>query len=39
MQCHHSRNGAATTNIMNYQKGLPTWAGGSSFGPHDSVRR
>jgi len=37
MECHHSRNGAATTNIMNYQKGLPTWAGGSSFGPHDST--
>jgi hypothetical protein len=37
MECHHSRNGAATTNIWNYQHGLPTWAGGSSFGPHDST--
>jgi len=37
MQCHHSRNGSATTNIANYKLGLPTWAGGSSFGPHDST--
>jgi hypothetical protein len=37
MECHHSRNGAATTNIVNYQLGLPTWAGGSSFGVHDST--
>jgi hypothetical protein len=37
MQCHHSRNGAATNNIRNYQLGLPTWAGGSSFGVHDST--
>jgi hypothetical protein len=36
MQCHHSRNGAAATNIENYQQGKPTWAGGSSFGVHDS---
>ena len=36
MNCHHSRNGSAVDNIANYQKGLPTWAGGSSFGPHDS---
>lgn len=37
MQCHHSRNGAATANIAKYQLGQPTWAGGSSFGPHDST--
>src|SRR6185436_6350521 len=37
MTCHHSRNGSAVTNIYNYQLGLPTWAGGSSFGPHDST--
>ncbi len=37
MECHHSRNGSATNNILNYQLGLPTWAGGSSFGPHDST--
>src|SRR5262249_8867692 len=36
MNCHHSRNGAATNNIPNYQQGLPTWANGSSFGVHDS---
>jgi len=37
MQCHHSRNGEASTNIANYQQGKPTWAGGSSFGVHDST--
>ena len=37
MECHHSRNGEATNNIRNYQLGLPTWAGGSSFGVHDST--
>jgi len=37
MQCHHSRNGSAITNINNYRLGLPTWAGGSSFGVHDST--
>jgi hypothetical protein len=36
MQCHHSRNGNAETNIVNYKLGLPTWAGGSSFGVHAS---
>jgi len=36
LQCHHSRNGSAVTNIVNYQLGLPTYWGGSSFGPHDS---
>jgi len=37
MECHHSRNGEANTNIVKYKLGLPTWAGGSSFGPHDST--
>jgi hypothetical protein len=37
MTCHHSRNGAASQNITNYQQGKPTWAGGSSFGVHDST--
>jgi len=35
MECHHSRNGGASNNVVNYQLGLATWAGGSSFGPHD----
>jgi hypothetical protein len=35
MSCHHSRNGSATNNIVKFAQGLPTWAGGSSFGPHD----
>lgn len=36
MTCHHSRNGSAVTNVMNYAKGLSTWYGNSStFGPHD----
>lgn len=37
MECHHSRNGSASNNIANYKLGLPTWAGGSSFGVHDST--
>ena len=37
MTCHHSRNGDAVTNIANYKVGKPTWAGGSSFGVHDST--
>ncbi len=37
MQCHHSRNGEATNNITKYKLGQPTWAGGSSFGVHDST--
>jgi nitrate reductase cytochrome c-type subunit len=36
MNCHHSRDGDAVTNVLNYKLGLPTWYGGtSSFGPHD----
>ncbi len=38
MECHHSRDGSAVTNIVNYPLGLPTWSGGSSFGPHDGVQ-
>ncbi len=37
MECHHSRNGSVSNNITNYKLGLPTWAGGSSFGVHDST--
>ena len=36
LECHQLRNGPASTNIVNYSKGLPTWAGGSSFGTHHS---
>jgi hypothetical protein len=38
MNCHHSRDGSAVTNVANYPLGLNTWAGGSSFGPHDGVQ-
>jgi hypothetical protein len=38
MNCHHSRNGSAVTNVANYALGLNTWAGGSSFGTHDGVQ-
>jgi len=38
MNCHHSRDGAAASNAANYKAGLNTWAGGSSFGPHDGVQ-
>lgn len=34
--CHSSRNGSVTNSLVNYPQGLPTWNGGSSFGPHDS---
>lgn len=37
MNCHHSRNGSAEQNVANFQKNAPTWAGGVSFGPHDST--
>src|SRR5581483_4519479 len=35
LQCHHNRNGSATNQLVAYPVGQPTWAGGSSFGPHD----
>lgn len=38
MNCHHSRDGSAITNVVNYPLGRPTWSGGSSFGPHDGVQ-
>ncbi|MFO1487665.1 MAG: cytochrome c3 family protein [Verrucomicrobiota bacterium] len=37
MTCHHSRNGSATNNIAKFQLNQPTWAGGASFGVHDST--
>lgn len=36
INCHRSRNGSVTNSIVQYPLGLATWAGGSSFGPHDS---
>ncbi|MGA2555896.1 MAG: hypothetical protein ABSG04_06430, partial [Verrucomicrobiota bacterium] len=35
LECHHSRDGGATNNVVQYALGKATWAGGSSFGPHD----
>lgn len=35
MNCHQSRNGSITNSLVNWPQGLPTWAGGSSFGLHD----
>jgi hypothetical protein len=35
MNCHQSRTGSYTNSLVNYPLGLPTWAGGSSFGPHN----
>jgi len=35
IECHHSRNGSATNNVVQYALGKSTWVGGSSFGPHD----
>jgi Doubled CXXCH motif (Paired_CXXCH_1) len=37
MTCHHSRNGSAEQNIAKYKLNQATWAGGVSFGPHDST--
>jgi hypothetical protein len=42
MNCHHSRNGDAVTNVANYKLGIPTWSGSGNppssrdFGPHDN---
>ncbi len=36
LQCHTSRNGAATNSIYGYVLGKQTWNGGSAFGVHDS---
>jgi hypothetical protein len=35
MNCHQSRTGSYTNSLQRYPVGLPTWAGGSSFGPHN----
>jgi hypothetical protein len=36
MECHNSRNGSVTNMMVNYPLNQPTWAGGVSFGTHDS---
>jgi hypothetical protein len=45
MNCHHSRNGSAVTNVANWPLWIPTWAGAiiatngpssRDFGPHDN---
>ena len=36
MNCHRSRNGSVSNSIVQYPLGQQTWAGGSTFGPHDS---
>jgi hypothetical protein len=36
MNCHRSRNGSVSNSIYLYPKLQQTWAGGSSFGPHDN---
>jgi hypothetical protein len=36
MNCHRSRNGPAANSIGKYSLSQQTWAGGSSFGPHDN---
>jgi len=38
MNCHQSRNGSVTNSLVNWPLGLPTWAGGSSFGLHDACQ-
>ncbi len=36
MECHNSRNGSVTNMMAKYPLLQPNWAGGSSFGTHDS---
>jgi hypothetical protein len=46
MNCHHSRNGSAVTNVANWPLWIPTWPGAAinptngpssrDFGPHDN---
>jgi hypothetical protein len=36
MNCHRSRNGSVSNSIVQYPLLQQTWAGGSSFGPHDN---
>lgn len=44
MNCHHSRDGSAVTNVADWPIGIPTWSGASEppssrdFGPHDGVQ-
>lgn len=38
IECHHSRDGGASNNVIAYAAGALTWPGGSSFGPHDGVQ-
>jgi hypothetical protein len=36
MECHNNRNGSVTNMLANYPLNQPNWAGGVSFGTHDS---
>ena len=36
MECHNSRNGSVTNMLAKYPSNQPNWAGGVSFGTHDS---
>jgi hypothetical protein len=36
MECHNSRNGSVTNMMAKYPLNQPNWAGGVSFGTHDS---
>jgi hypothetical protein len=36
MECHNSRNGSVTNMLAKYPLSQTNWAGGSSFGTHDS---
>jgi len=36
MNCHRGRNGSVSNSIVKYPLLQQTWAGGSSFGPHDN---
>jgi hypothetical protein len=38
IECHHSRDGGASNNVVAYAAGQLTYPGGSSFGPHDGVQ-
>ncbi|MGO9587872.1 MAG: hypothetical protein ACLP2Y_16950 [Limisphaerales bacterium] len=36
MECHNNRNGSVTNMLAKYPLNQPNWAGGVSFGTHDS---
>ena len=36
MECHNNRNGSVTNMLVQYPLNQATWAGGVSFGTHDS---